>query len=266
MRANLDNWWSEHAPAFPTAMLGSLLLASLLSGVADAAEAPGEGLVEGRRSLVACASPTVELSFDLAPDAAVEWFLSRQIVTPAEYLELDDAARANAFTASRLADRHVLDELFIRLDSAIQQGQTQNDWLTGVEEMLDRMGVAQDPHYLRLIYNQNIATAYSAGRWQQMQSVAEQRPYWQYHSTGDGNERPEHRAFNGIVRRADDTFWERYYPPWDYNCRCWVTTYDDEELAEAGLEVSTASEAGMPVPNEGFGNPAAFFAQQGGAS
>jgi uncharacterized protein with gpF-like domain len=39
-------------------------------------------------------------------------------------------------------------------------------------------------------------------------------------ATQDGNTRDEHAALHGIIKPVDDPFWESYFPPLDWNCRC----------------------------------------------
>jgi len=248
MRTELTSWWSEHAPHLPADALQSVMAAALLAGIVDVAAEAALPEVPNLRevsasSMIPCAADDPEFAFDLPPEEAIDYWLDQRIVSPEEFAALDDAARAHAFTATRLADERVLSETYIRLDRAIESGQTQNEWLDGMESMLDAMGVGNtSTHYLRFVFDQNVATSYGAGRWTQMMAVAEERPYWQYHAMRDGSERPEHAALDGVVKPAGDPFWQRYYPPWDYGCRCWVTTHDADELADAGLAVTTDDE------------------------
>ena len=81
-----------------------------------------------------------------------------------------------------------------------------------------------------------------------------------------------------MVRRADDPFWNKYYPPWDFSCRCTVVSLDAEEMDEEGLTVATDDQVAerygnlmpgmgpqLPAVREGFaGNPAEkFFLNKG---
>ena len=44
----------------------------------------------------------------------------------------------------------------------------------------------------------------------------------QYRTAGDGKVRPEHAGLNGVTLPMDDGFWDHYYPPNGWNCRCTV--------------------------------------------
>lgn len=44
----------------------------------------------------------------------------------------------------------------------------------------------------------------------------------QYRTAGDGSVRPEHAALHGVTLPPSDSFWEEFYPPNGWNCRCTV--------------------------------------------
>lgn len=44
----------------------------------------------------------------------------------------------------------------------------------------------------------------------------------QYETAGDSKVRDEHARMDGIVRPVDDAFWDRWYPPNGWRCRCSV--------------------------------------------
>lgn len=53
---------------------------------------------------------------------------------------------------------------------------------------------------------------------------------FEYLTVGDDRVRPEHEALDGIKRKKDDEFWDTYWPPNGWNCRCQaVAIYDSEE-------------------------------------
>ena len=43
---------------------------------------------------------------------------------------------------------------------------------------------------------------------------------YRYVTTGDDRVRPTHAALDGITLPKEDKFWERFYPPNGWNCRC----------------------------------------------
>lgn len=93
----------------------------------------------------------------------------------------------------------------------------------------------------RVIYDTNLRAAYAAGRYQQMQQVTRSRPYWQYkHSIAVTDAREQHLAWDGMVLKADDPWWDVHYPPNGWGCQCYVRTLSERDLERKGLTVSDA--------------------------
>ena len=76
-------------------------------------------------------------------------------------------------------------------------------------------------NYLHAEYNFVHASAQMAAKWEQFTEDGD-RYNLQYRTAGDDKVRPEHAALNGVTRPMDDPFWETYYPPNGWNCRCTV--------------------------------------------
>lgn len=77
-------------------------------------------------------------------------------------------------------------------------------------------------NYLRAEYNSAIGQARSASRWQEYVKDANVLPMLTYQTAGDGRVRPTHEALDGITRPVNDNFWNKFYPPNGWNCRCTV--------------------------------------------
>ena len=60
----------------------------------------------------------------------------------------------------------------------------------------------------------------------------------QYRTAGDGRVREEHAAMHGITLPADDPFWDKYYPPNGWRCRCTAV-----EVNKGKYPVSDSEEA-----------------------
>lgn len=102
-------------------------------------------------------------------------------------------------------------------------------------------------HWLRTEYDTAIGTGQMAERWKQIERDADIFPYVQYQTVGDDRVRPEHVALDGVTKRYDDPFWDQYYPPNGWRCRCDV-------LSVAGPEIDLPGEA-PDVPAAFKNNP-----------
>lgn len=74
-------------------------------------------------------------------------------------------------------------------------------------------------NYLRAEYNFAGASAEMAARWENYEKDGDEY-YLQYRTAGDDKVRPEHAALNGVTLPMSDPFWDEYYPPNGWNCRC----------------------------------------------
>lgn len=75
--------------------------------------------------------------------------------------------------------------------------------------------------YLRAEFNFVQSSAEMAAKWEGFMEDGD-RYNLQYRTAGDGKVRPEHAALNGVTLLPSDPFWEEYYPPNGWNCRCTV--------------------------------------------
>lgn len=66
-----------------------------------------------------------------------------------------------------------------------------------------------------------------------------------YHAMMDDVCREDHSDKDNIALPVNSPFWNTYYPPWDYNCRCFTTMERAEEVDE------TPERAGVFLPEDG---------------
>lgn len=76
-------------------------------------------------------------------------------------------------------------------------------------------------NYLRAEYNFVHASATMAAKWEEFQEDGD-RYNLQYRTANDDRVRPEHAALDRVTLPMSDPFWEEYYPPNGWNCRCTV--------------------------------------------
>ncbi len=104
-------------------------------------------------------------------------------------------------------------------------------------------------NYLRAEYNFVQASAEMAAKWESFMEDGD-RYNLQYRTQHDSKVRPEHAELHGVTLPPSDSFWEEYYPPNGWNCRCTVvqvrkskypTTPHDDAVSrgEAALQRDT---------------------------
>lgn len=204
-------------------------------------------------------------------EEARNWFVKKKVLSSEEYKKLDEELKQYAFTVTGLAKTEHTAKILDVLTKAYDEGSSYNGFkknLTGFREEIAGISETQ----LQLVYRQNMTSAFSEGRFKQMMQAADIFPNWEYVTVGDHRVRPAHAAMDGEVRRYDDPFWNAWYPPNGFNCRCVVEVTDKEptgrgvpawnpeleaKAAEAGSPIKGFDYAGTVLPEQGFRtNPA----------
>ena len=68
-----------------------------------------------------------------------------------------------------------------------------------------------------------------------MKGIAERRPYWRYrHSDASEHPRPEHVAWDGLVLRHDDPWWDTHATPNGWGCKCFIEALNERDLGRLG--------------------------------
>lgn len=190
--------------------------------------------------------------FGLPFKEAIEFFGKKEVVRPEVFNRLKEAHRTRAFTVKGLQDEYVLESIKEALLDALEEGLTTRDFIEGIEDLFETRGLGRPPGdwHLQTVFRTNTQAAYQAGHYQQMRQVRDTRPFWQYLTVGDDRVRLAHLELHGIVRRADDPFWLKWYPPNGFNCRCTVVSLSMEEMEEEDLRIETRP--WPELPDEGF--------------
>ena len=191
----------------------------------------------------------------LSFNEAVEYYRDKIPMTPEEYAalveEIGDYAATQAFTVARIASADLLQDLHAEILKAIEKGSTFYEFREGIDALMGRMGwEGLSPYRLDNIFRTNVQSAYNHGRYKQQIAIANRRPYWEYDAVNDSYTRPTHAAQDGKIYHYLHPFWNAWYPPNGYRCRCRVNSLSEAEMKEEGLKEETA---GTDLkPDEGF--------------
>lgn len=187
------------------------------------------------------------------PREAIEWFRARVPMTPDEYRALEDRARRKAFAVAGVMDLDLLNDAYKAIDKAIAEGTTFADFQKEIGPKLEKTWGGADSSRLSVIFQTNVQSAYSAGRWRQLTDpdVLAERPVWVYDAVLDGRTSAICKSLDGTTLPADDPFWGTHHPPNHFSCRSGIISLTEAEATTRGL---TETPPKAPA-SSGFGLP-----------
>lgn len=172
----------------------------------------------------------------------------RELLPSGHWAETWQDAHSVAFTVARSAGFDILGDLHDSLVEALRTGQTFEAWSKDITPKLQAKGwwgkqvvdgeevQLGSPRRLRTIFDVNMRTSAAAGRWEQIQRLKDRRPWLRYVAVLDERTRASHRRFHGTVLPVDHPWWQTFYPPNGWRCRCTVMQLSDRDLKRYGYE------------------------------
>ena len=194
--------------------------------------------------------PELPGNIDLFPmpfEEAIAFFADKVPMTTGEFYALAEEVRARAFTVARVSGMDVVMDIYGAVQKAIDAGETIADFKGRLGEIMDSRGwQGLTPWHSETVFRNNIQTAYSAGRWNQMKGMAD-RFYGQYDAVNDSRTRPTHAALDEKIYPMDHPFWDTWWPPNGHRCRCSVNPVHKYVVQEEGLTVETEDPTGTLI-------------------
>ncbi|MCH5237003.1 MAG: minor capsid protein [Muribaculaceae bacterium] len=165
-----------------------------------------------------------QLSIDILADPRVRKFIDTHasvLDSGFEQVKMSEAMRRRLqrsdFIFSGLKAFHELNEAFPSLIDENGDRKSFERFLNDVRSI----DSTYNENYLRAEYNFVVASADMAAKWDGFMKDGD-RYNLQYRTQNDDHVRPEHAALDGVTLPPSDPFWEEYYPPNGWNCRCTV--------------------------------------------
>lgn len=84
-------------------------------------------------------------------------------------------------------------------------------------------------NWLNTEYNTALSQASSARQWNDIKANEETFPLLKYITIGDERVRQQHKDLDEVVFAVGDKFWNDYFPPNDWNCRCTTEQLEEGE-------------------------------------
>ncbi len=187
------------------------------------------------------ADPVTAREFGVQFQGAIDYLKGK---IPEGTMRWDDLAgpvHAKVFAIAGATNTDLVSDIQKSLVNALEKGQTITAFRKDFDTAVQKYGwtyKGKRGWRTAVIFNNNMRSAHMAGLWEQLLANKANRPYLQYRTAGDSRVRPQHRAWNGLIYRIDDSFWQTHYPPNGWGCRCTVRAYSDGDLTALGAKAS----------------------------
>lgn len=201
----------------------------------------------------------INKAFYMEPEEIVKYFEAKGLKTSYYWREVYEEAHAKAFTIAKMTNADLLKDTQDMLTKAIKEGWSTGHFQKEAGELFKKKGwdgirevknpktgeietvELGTPRRIKNIFQNNINSAYSVGRFKQQLEDVDIAPYFQYMCILDENTRPEHRAMHGKIFRYDDPIWAYLLPPNGWGCRCFIRALTAEEVRRLGLTVEKSA-------------------------
>lgn len=127
------------------------------------------------------------------------------------------ALENNAFIFSGFKTFHSMREIGLSMVTDKGEIKPFNDFMTDVK----KINQMYNHNYLYAEYNHAVGTSLMAAKWHDFEQDGN-RYDLQYRTANDGKVREEHALLHETTLPASDPFWDKYFPPNGWNCRCTV--------------------------------------------
>jgi SPP1 gp7 family putative phage head morphogenesis protein len=172
---------------------------------------------------------------------ALDYFESRELMSPEAFRALLDDERVRAWSLSRGISETVVRDAAERIRKAMAgDGSQMSDFIEQLSSGVDAEGYPGGVRrYLEMAFRTTNATSYNAGRMTQQSDPVVAEAFaeggWMYLTADDNRVRDTHAPLNLKQWRYSDPEARRAYPPNGYQCRCVAILVDADELDPAQL-------------------------------
>jgi SPP1 gp7 family putative phage head morphogenesis protein len=199
------------------------------------------------------ASEPLTIGFNVHFDEAIAEANAKEIVLPdIFYNELKGIERQKAFSIAGVTSIDQLQQVKDSLDKAMKEGLSFGEWkaLTAV------MSLSLPDYRLDNIFRTQLQGSYMVGKWIQFMENKENRPYLIFDAINDARVRPNHLAYDGVIRPIDDQLWATASPPLGFRCRCSLVSVGESQAKSRSGQGSGLNKIPMVKGADGMFYPA----------
>ena len=142
----------------------------------------------------------------------------------------------------------------------LREGGVEGNPLTWPEfrEKALKISKAYNVDYLQTEFRTAKRAAFHAGKWREIEQQVAVFPFLEYKTVGDGRVREEHADLEGTIAKVNSPFWDMYFPPNGWNCRCTIIKHD-ESAKETKIDMTKLPPVDDPIFEGNVGKTGQVF-------
>jgi SPP1 gp7 family putative phage head morphogenesis protein len=92
---------------------------------------------------------------------------------------------------------------------------------------VDQIHETYNRNYLQAEFQTARRSGQAIRQWEEYQENADLFPNLEYRTVGDDRVRDDHRDLDGVIKPLNDPFWDQWFPPNGFRCRCGTRQTDN---------------------------------------
>lgn len=171
--------------------------------------------------------------------------------------KLPEAEKRNAFTMARIGGNNELkvltrlrDEIAATLDEPDEEKAFSRYYPKARAILRGSGATVLSPSELLVSFRVTRQKAYSQGVMQYAEANKEQMHGLQWRTQEDPQVRAHHKVWHNVLRPIDDPIWREWFPPVDFNCRCFLQPITKEQATKEPEKYAYTPK--LPTTREAF--------------
>jgi len=184
--------------------------------------------------------PNIKSSTALPFSEAISFFSQKLNIPTATWTDIYGLEHDKAFMVAGAIKDDLIADFKNEIDKALSTGTGYAEFRKAFPQIVKKHGWSYnggEGWRSRVIYHTNIQQAYNAGNFTQAKAISDHRPYWEYVHNAHGHSkapRLEHLAWNGLILRHDDPWWDSHRPMNGWGCNCGFNVLSERDLKKTG--------------------------------
>lgn len=181
----------------------------------------------------------IEKAISLPHAEAIKFWKQKSLgLSPDTIAGIGDRLSVKAFAVSGITKMDALETIYKAMEKALTDGESFGDFKRRIKEHVTAQSWSR--RRVEGIYRTNIQTAYNSGHWARYRKDGVE--VLVYDAVGDSRTRPTHAALDGKAFSINDKFWDEWYPPNGFGCRCTTQGMSAIEAEARGITVENGSQ------------------------